>query len=113
MGRRTATFGDLYADFIARHPRKAARTLADMRTRLEELQAGATPRYGSDTIASTKRQVDSYVNGFRIASRCEVCGAELEDPESVARGIGPECWRKAGVATPLPAEPASVDGEAF
>jgi hypothetical protein len=28
------------------------------------------------------------------AGRCKVCGRSLRDPESVTRGIGPECWSK-------------------
>ncbi len=29
-----------------------------------------------------------------LAGHCIDCGRELETPESVARGIGPECWAK-------------------
>lgn len=25
---------------------------------------------------------------------CQICGAELTDPQSIQRGIGPECWAK-------------------
>lgn len=26
--------------------------------------------------------------------QCEVCGRKLKSPESIAKGIGPECWKK-------------------
>ncbi|HEY2304185.1 MAG TPA: DUF6011 domain-containing protein [Acidimicrobiales bacterium] len=28
------------------------------------------------------------------AGRCRRCGRALADPESVSRGIGPDCWSK-------------------
>lgn len=30
--------------------------------------------------------------GGNIYSRCQKCGKKLTDPESRARGYGPECW---------------------
>ena len=30
--------------------------------------------------------------GIRNLSHCYVCGRHLDDPASVERGIGPECW---------------------
>ena len=31
---------------------------------------------------------------LRSQDRCADCGRPLEDPESVARGVGPDCWGK-------------------
>jgi hypothetical protein len=35
------------------------------------------------------------LNGEPVGPRstCAVCGRQLDDPPSVARGIGPECWQ--------------------
>jgi|GEM_PF-2973869 len=30
------------------------------------------------------------------ACRCKSCKRRLPDPESVAREVGPECWKKGG-----------------
>lgn len=30
--------------------------------------------------------------------RCRICGRRLTDAESLARGIGPECWSKLAAA---------------
>lgn len=34
----------------------------------------------------------------RTVSRCQRCHRELKDAESMARGYGPECWGRKGVA---------------
>lgn len=44
--------------------------------------------------ASVPRTVESV--GVGRVGQCRVCGRRLTDPASVARGIGPICWRKAG-----------------
>lgn len=31
--------------------------------------------------------------------KCKLCGKELTDPESIARGYGPECYKKAKLFT--------------
>jgi len=38
-----------------------------------------------------RRIVDGHV--FGPASHCQICGRGLDDPESVKRGIGSECWQ--------------------
>jgi hypothetical protein len=92
MGR--ASFGDLYADFIAKSPGKASRTLAELRRRRDELAAGDPPRLPSESLDSVTAQIGNYLRGFRMASRCEDCGKPLEDPASVERGVGPDCWAR-------------------
>jgi hypothetical protein len=86
-----SSFGDLYADFVVKHPQKSARTLADLRRRVDELDAGAAPRSPSETPESVRHQIERYLAGFRAAARCEDCGKALDDPVSVKRGIGPDC----------------------
>jgi hypothetical protein len=92
MGR--STFGDLYADYIAKSPRTAANALGDLRRRRAELAAGDAPRSVSDNLQAVENKIASYLTGFRLASRCEDCGKELEDPVSVERGVGRDCWGK-------------------
>jgi hypothetical protein len=39
--------------------------------------------------------VQHLINGGSIkpGSHCEICGKGLDDPQSVARGIGSDCWQ--------------------
>lgn len=37
---------------------------------------------------------DAEVTQIEVESRCGLCGHKLEDPKSIARGIGPECAGK-------------------
>lgn len=30
----------------------------------------------------------------RHGHACRMCGTPITDPKSVARGVGPECWKK-------------------
>lgn len=48
-------------------------------------------------------------NQLAAARRCRRCGRSLEDPESVKRGIGPECWKeeRAVEGSPTAAEGAT------
>jgi hypothetical protein len=39
---------------------------------------------------------DGY--GAMHAGRCGRCAKQLTDPPSIERGIGPECWKKMGLA---------------
>ena len=38
-------------------------------------------------------------------SRCRKCGRKLTDPESRARGFGPECWQSIKGTQPADADP--------
>lgn len=37
-----------------------------------------------------------------LATKCAMCGHSLTDPESITRGIGPECYGRATESQPLP-----------
>lgn len=40
-------------------------------------------------------RVEHFAAQLRALGRCVRCGRELSDPESIARGIGPDCLVKA------------------
>ena len=76
--------------------------------------------------AWTAEKVLSYARGgydlaavadVFLATKCAVCGKKLEDPTSIERGIGPECYgrqtgsKNAPHAKPAPAHEAA--GQAF
>ena len=65
-----------------RHERrsKAAKKGADTRRRRHEHRVAAAAK--------------SIAGGLGIGplTRCWICGRSLDDPTSVKRGIGPECW---------------------
>jgi len=90
------SFGDLYADFIAKRGNhvRACRSLAEMRRRVVELRAGDKPRYSSDTIERTEQMIANYVRGFRIAGRCQCCGIALDNELARWRCYGSKCWNK-------------------
>ena len=43
-------------------------------------------------------QPELFPSGF---ARCLRCGRILTDPVSIARGVGPECWKKRGNEKPM------------
>lgn len=60
--------------------------------------AGEGPGDGAEAVAAATSKVRAagLAHGLRAAVRCQAegCGRPLTDPESVRRGIGPDCWRK-------------------
>jgi hypothetical protein len=42
---------------------------------------------------------------FTAADNCEICGRMLDDPQSLARGIGSECWQRVLTALERSASP--------
>lgn len=75
-----------------REPVKAARVQAQRRALIVRLARQATP--------SQARQLDDQLamyarveKAFAEVGRCSICGRELSDPVSVARGIGGDCFR--------------------
>jgi hypothetical protein len=43
---------------------------------------------------SSQAVIDLFYPVMPVYARCGCCGRTLSDPESVARGIGPECLKK-------------------
>jgi hypothetical protein len=63
---------------IILHPRKAA-------------EAAAYWRRKGSTVHAARIEADLAAQGY-----CRRCGVRLTDPESIARGIGPDCAKKDG-----------------
>ena len=51
-------------------------------------------QWALQTVIGGKLIPDGY--DIEHAGRCGKCGKMLTDPESLERGIGPECWKTAG-----------------
>jgi uncharacterized protein DUF6011 len=49
----------------------------------------------------------ALVEGRALGPRdsCAICGKELSDPDSIARGIGAECWQRVLLAMETSARP--------
>lgn len=71
-----------YARFTRRHPAHAVEMLARM-------EASGFNDSGLDWLRAT-----TIRSTLRTLGRCERCGRTLTDPDSVTRGIGPECARR-------------------
>lgn len=82
-----------------------------------EFDAGITSRVRDAVVALFDRAGDragdpTVIDRIVTADVCGRCGRELTDPESITRGIGPECFGKltdsqhAQVHEPRPAAPA-------
>lgn len=83
-----------YELHVQQSPGKAALRLARARRRLDELEAGARPRGSDDTVVARRREVDGLTDALAGSGRCGDCGKALTDPESIERGIGPDCAAK-------------------
>jgi hypothetical protein len=76
---------------VYKHPRKAAAEIAVRRLRVVAARSGLIENYDA---AAEQRRIDELEAAMREATRCIRCGVALEDPESVERGIGPDCWAR-------------------
>jgi hypothetical protein len=76
LGRALAAYlgDDLDAIYAAHYPRKAAKLAAECRARGDDPHARALE------------------HALVALMYCANCGRPLTDPESVERGIGPDCW---------------------
>lgn len=76
------------AILVTSTPRKAAE-------RLEELRdvARHPGQYAPGMLAQVAGEADALEAALDELHRCQRCGAALEDPVSVRRGVGPECAR--------------------
>jgi hypothetical protein len=73
-----------------RHPGKIARQLAYV----EAHRDAAKARGDAEALADLERRAEALAGMLARAHRCRHCGRPLEDPVSVARGIGSTCWAK-------------------
>lgn len=65
---------------------KGARRLAYYRRRATETTGAERRRYEADA--------DAELAALHAANKCEDCGTPLQDPVSIARHVGPDCWSK-------------------
>jgi Family of unknown function (DUF6011) len=73
----------------------------------------------SKKAAETRREARVHITARRIAANqntgprhhCYVCGRGLADPQSIARGIGSECWQS--VLDAITAITARLPGTSF
>jgi DNA repair exonuclease SbcCD ATPase subunit len=71
-----------------RHPRRWAQKLGEIERQRDEAKAK-----GNDAEADRlSAMVDGIREGLKGSDACGICGRKLENPESIARGIGTECW---------------------
>lgn len=79
-----------WARSYANTPGKAARYL-----RWARGQAQQARQDGNQVDADYYEEVgDALEAVLGSKTRCRICGLRLDDPVSVARGIGPDCWAK-------------------
>lgn len=71
---------------IATGRAKALATYSGMAPHFDTLDPPRAAMY-RDEAARAERWLDAH-------DRCRRCGRALENPESVARHVGPECWSK-------------------
>lgn len=75
-----------YEEYAKRHPTKAARQLVRAEAAPDFDRFVASPRGGA--------MIDGLRAGLDGAVRCRRCGRALDDPLSVARNLGADCWAK-------------------
>ncbi|SRR5258707_4226800 len=76
---------------------RAAVAAAEQRSH-DRRSAAATKAAGTRRIRQEKRVYDAarrIASGEAVGPRraCLICGRGLDDPESIQRGIGSECWQ--------------------
>jgi len=53
-----------------------------------------------EAMASTRGVDEFLIKVSQKTDRCSICGANLTDPISTSRGIGPECIKKVALSSP-------------
>jgi len=72
----------------------------ERRSRAAKAAAKTRARRQEHKVYTVARRIVAG-NGIGPRHRCFICGKHLEDPKSIARGIGSECWQ--GVLTQVSA----------
>jgi Family of unknown function (DUF6011) len=109
----------IYPDGTIRNPRQYPEEI--VRKALDRIIAEDQKRRsdGAKKAAVTRKRRQAklilqtakrIVEGAKIGPRtnCVICGRGLGDPESIARGIGSECWQSVLVATEKHRDQAQV-----
>lgn len=80
----------LWARTYEEMPRKAADAIRRARTKAQEARQSGDRQLAEDY----EEAGDALEAILRKKTRCRECGRGLDDPVSVARGVGPDCWAK-------------------
>ena len=71
-------------------PRKASDAILRARMKAQEARQA-----GDRQLAEDYEEAGDVLEAILTKqARCRACGRALEDPVSVARGVGPDCWEK-------------------
>lgn len=81
-----------WARSYASRPTKAAQYARWARQRAHDARQG--PMSDLEAVAHWEEVADALEAVLNGQVRCRVCGIKLEDPTSVARGVGPDCWAR-------------------
>ena len=85
------TAATAFADLkVRKHPKKAVAEIMVRKLRILVTNNGI----GRYDVDREQEHVDALEAALRAATRCIRCGAGLRDPESVERGMGPDCWAR-------------------
>lgn len=76
--------------------KRAGEKLARRKPALAAKIAVATVRLAGQPSARDRARLDGISAGLLSGGRCLKCGRELKDPDSLARGIGPDCLQAFG-----------------
>lgn len=77
---------------VDKHPRKAAAEISVRKIRILVTKS-EIPGANYD-VEREQEHIDALEAALRGANRCIRCGTPLQDPQSVERGIGPDCWAR-------------------
>lgn len=81
----------IYERSYRRHPMSAARKLAWLGEQIRRARERGDQK-DVDSYDEARAALEALMSHL---GRCRRCGRTLRDPDSVSRGIGPECLRKA------------------
>lgn len=74
-----------------KHPEKAAAQVHHLEERL--LENDRKPSEWFD-VEQVHAELAGLLEGLKGSGHCRDCGRKLEVPESIERGIGPDCWAR-------------------
>ena len=91
---RTARSTRGYPDDLVRAAVTAADERKRQRRQASARKAAATRKRRNERLVHETAQRVARDEACGPRTACVVCGRRLDDPRSVQRGIGPECWQR-------------------
>jgi hypothetical protein len=87
------------------HDGLGLRALSRLHFDVSRVSAKELRRRQAEAAATEQLRVYLRRRGFRgfvnpVRGRCTVCGQPLRDPQSLRRGVGPDCWERVGMLGP-------------